>query len=215
MNSHHGTPSSSSTFPEDPAAQAASQPSAQATAEQTGRKATRPWFKKKRLVLPIALIAVIATVLAVNSSSDTKTLTSPPKAQAVAADIGTTVRDGTFEFVVTGVERPGKTMAGKVGTTLTAQGEFVIVRVDVTNVSNKEQRLGCSCHFLLDDKGQKFATSPSILRTMDALKYVEWISPGQTVKNASMLFDVTPGTKAHNIELHDSLTSPGVTVKLS
>jgi hypothetical protein len=215
MNNHDETPSSSSRSPEVVAAQAAVQPGARATTEQAGCKAPRPWFRKKRLLLPIALVAVIATVLAVNSRSDTKTNTSPPKAQSVAADIGTKVRDGTFEFVVTGVERPGKAFTGKVGETLTAQGEFVIVRVDVTNVGNKEQRLGCSCHFLYNDKGQKFATSPSILRTKDALKYVEWISPGQTVKDASMLFDVTPGFTAANIELHDSLSSTGVMVKLS
>jgi len=133
----------------------------------------------------------------------------------VAPDIGTKVRDGTFEFVVTGVERPGKTIVGKVGATLTAQGEFVIVRVDVTNVGSKEQRLGCSCQFLFNDKGQQFAPSPAVLSTKDALKYVQWISPGQTVKDTSMLFDVAPGTKAANIELHDSPTSQGVMVKLA
>jgi hypothetical protein len=189
MNSHHGTPSSSSTFPEDAEARAGARQSPPATTEQAARKATRPWFKKK--------------------------LTSPPTAQAVAADIGTKVRDGTFEFVVTGVERPGKTLAGKVGSTLTAQGEFVIVRVDVTNISSKEQRLGCSCQFLFSDKGRQFTPSPAVLSTKDALKYVQWINPGATVKDASMLFDVTPGTKAANIELHDSPSSRGVMVKLS
>jgi hypothetical protein len=215
MTNHQSTPSSWSTSPEDAAAQAAVQPGTQATAEKARRKANRPWFKKKRFILPLTLIAVVVIILAVNSRSGTRTVTSPPTAKAVAADIGTKVRDGTFEFVVTGVEHPGKTFMGKYGEMLTAQGEFVIVRVDVTNISNKEQRLGCSCHFLFNDKGQKFATSPSILRTKDALKYVEWINPGDTVKNASVLFDVAPGTKVLNIELHDSLSSQGVKVKLS
>jgi len=77
------------------------------------------------------------------------------------------------------------------------------------------QRLGCSCQFLFNDKGQQFVTSPAILSTKDALKYVEWINPGKTVKNASVLFDVPPGTKVLNIELHDSPSSHGVRVKLS
>jgi len=166
-------------------------------------------------MLPLTLIAVIATVLAVNSRSSTTTPVSPPKAQSVGADIGTKVRDGTFEFVVTGVERPGKTLTGKVGSTLTAKGEFVIVRVDVTNLSKNAQRLGCSCQFLFSDKGQQFAPSPSILSTKDALKYVQWINPGDTVKNALVLFDVAPGTKVLHVVLHDSPSSQGATVKLT
>jgi hypothetical protein len=215
MNNHHRNPSSASTFPEDAGAHAAVQPGTQATTAQAGAKATRPWFKKKRLLLPLALTAMIATTLAVSSRIDVKTPASPPKAQAEVAVIGTMVRDGTFAFVVTGVERPGKTLAGKVGSTLTARGEFVIVRVDVTNISDAVQRLGCSCQYLFNDKGQQIAPSPAILSTKDALKYVQWINPGDTVKNASVLFDVTPGTKVVNVELHDSPSSQGVRVKLS
>jgi hypothetical protein len=215
MRNHDNTPSSMSTFPEEAAAQTAAQPSAQATAEKAPRKATRPWFRKKRLTLPLALIAVLGIGLAVNGGRDTGTVTSPAKPGTVAADIGTKVRDGAFEFVVTGVERPGKTLEGKVGARLTAQGEFVIVRVDVTNVGSTVQRLGCACQFLFNDKGTRFAPSASILRTKDALKYVEWINPGATVKDASVLFDVSPGTKVDNIELHELPYSQGVTVKLS
>jgi hypothetical protein len=215
MSKQHSTTSSLSTFPEETAAQTAAQPSAQATAEKAPGKATRAWFKKKWLTLPLALVMVILAVLAVNARSDTGSVTSPPKAAALAPDIGTKVRDGAFDFVVTGVERPGKSLEGKVGEMLTARGEFVIVRVDVTNVGSKAQRLGCSCQFLFNDKGTKFATSPSILRTKDALKYVQWINPGQTVRDASVLFDVAPGTKVDNIELHELPYSQGVNVRLS
>jgi hypothetical protein len=215
VNTHHNAPSSWSTISEDAAAQAAAQHGAQTTAKKAGRKATRPWFSKMRLILLLALIVVIAISLAVNGGDDATRVTSPPKAESVAADIGTKVRDGSFEFVVTGVERPGKSLMGKVGERLTAQGEFVIVRVDVTNLGANDQRLGCECQFLSNDKGQKLAPSPLTLRTKDALKYVVWINPGETVKDASVLFDVAPGTKALNIELHDSPSSKGVTVKLS
>jgi len=215
MSDHHSTPSSWSTGPEDPTAQTAAQPGAPATTENASGKANRPWFRKKWLTLPLALIVVILAVLAVNGARDTGKVATPAKAAAVAPDIGTKVRDGSFEFVVTGVERPGKTFMGKVGETLTAQGEFVIVRVDVTNVGTKEQRLSCACQYLFNDKGTKFAPSPSILRTKDALKYVEWINPGATVKDVSMLFDISAGTKADEIELHQLPYSPGVNVKLS
>jgi len=216
MNNHHDNPSSASTPTEDAAGQAAVQTSAQASADEARRTTVRPWFKKKRFVLPLAVVLAILIILAVNSRSHTATVTSPPKAKAtVAAGIGTQVRDGTFEFVVTGVEYPGKTFMGKVGEKLTAKGEFVIVRVNVTNVGKQDQRLGCSCQILFNDKGQKIAPSPAILRTKDALKYVVYISPGDTVKGAAVLFDVAPGTKLLNIELHASPSSAGVKVKLT
>ena len=216
MTNDHDNPSSPSTSPGDAAAGAAVQSSAQASAGRARRKTVRPWFKKKRVILPLAVILAILIIVAVNSSRHTATVTSPPQAKAaVAAGIGTHVRDGTFEFVVTGVEHPGKTFTGKVGETLTAKGEFVIVRVDVTNVGNQDQRLGCSCQILFNEKGQEITPSPAILRTKDALKYVAFISPGDTVKGAAVLFDVAPGTKLLNIELHASPSSPGVKVKLS
>jgi len=215
MNIHHDTPSSTSTIPEVVAAQAAVQPGAQGTTEQAGRKTTRPWFKKKRIVLPIALLAVIATVLVVNSRNDPTTLSTPPQAQSVAPHIGSKVSDGTFEFVVTGVEHPGKTMTGKVGSTLTAKGEFVIVRVDVTNNGKAAKRLDSSCQFLVNGSGQQLAPSPAILSTKDALKFVQWLNPGDTVKNTLVLFDVAPGTEALNVDLHQSPSSAGVMVKLS
>ncbi|HEY5248926.1 MAG TPA: DUF4352 domain-containing protein [Dermatophilaceae bacterium] len=173
----------------------------------------------KRLTLPLSLLAVVAISLAVNEIRNPATVHGPAKAKAVAvavaADIGMKVRDGAFDFVVTGVEHPGKPFTGKVGKTLTAQGEFVIVRVDVTNVGTKAVRLSSSGQFLFNEKGQEFATSPAILSTKDALKYVRWINPGDTVNGASMLFDVAPGTKTRDIELHASQSSAGVKVKLS
>lgn len=215
MADHRDNPSHWSTPILDEASQSAAQPGAAATAESAPDRATRPWFKKKRFILPPALIVAIVILLAFNDRINTASVTSPPQAKAVAADIGSKVRDGGFDFVVTAVEHPGKTFEGKVGKKLTAKGEFVIVRVDVTNVGTTALRLGCSCQYLFNDKGQQFAPSPAILSTRDALKFVQWINPGATVKDAAVLFDVAPGTKALHIELHDSPSSPGVKVKLS
>lgn len=208
---------------------------AQANAEKAYRKATRPWFRKKRfLILPLALIGLIVTIQAANGggvaglfntaeSCSQPTVTSALKAKAVAVGVGravgvgvgTNVRDGNFEFVVTGVERPGKTYPGKLQTTLTARGEFVIVRVNVTNIGKQEQGLDSQSQFLFNDKGQTIEPSSAILYTKDALKFVQLIEPNNTVKGAPVVFDVAPGTKIVNIELHDSPCSQGVKVKLS
>ena len=97
------------------------------------RRPAGPWFTRRRILLPLALLAMVVVVAAVNGVGQTRTAPKAPQAAVLVADIGSKVQDGTFEFVVTGVEHPGKTMTGKVGSTLTAKGEFVIVRVDVTN----------------------------------------------------------------------------------
>ena len=192
---------------------------------QANRKATRPWFTKKRFILPLPPIVMmviiqfadgggVAGTSSTANSNSQRADTSAPQDQEVAADIGTKVRDGKFEFVVTGIERPGKAYPGKLQTTLTARGEFVIVRVDVTNIGNEAQAFGCQCQYLLNDKGQVFEPSSAILKAKDALKFVQLIDPGNTVRGALVVFDVAPGTKIVNIELHDSPVSKGVLVKL-
>lgn len=212
------SPTPELTFPKDA--------KAQANGEPTRRETTRPWFKKKRFLMLLTLILLMVAFWAAVGGGDTGTshsarsgtqpsVTSAAKAPAVAVGIGTHARDGKFDFVVTGVERPGKTLAGKVGRTLTAQGEFVIVRVSVTNIGKEAQAPNCACQFLSNDKGQHFRPSSAILSTKEALKFVQLIEPAETVNGVLVLFDVAPGSKVVDIELHDSPLSKGVNVKLS
>jgi len=192
------------------------QPAVNAAAEIIRWKPDRPWFTKVRIMLPLAVIVMIVIVQAVTAWNPLRPMVAgAPNATAAAAGIGTKVRDAPFEFVVTGVERPGKTFPGKNHTTLTASGEFVVVWVDVTNLGDEARRLDCQCQYLLNDKGQAFEPSSAILYTKDALKFVRLINPGTTVKGAPVVFDVPPRTKIVSIELHQSSTSKGVQVKLS
>ena len=199
---------------------------AQADSEKAYRNAVRPLLKRKRVIMPLSLMLLTVVIAAVNLSGNMRTASSTTassqaevadaiQARAEVAGIGTKVRDGKFEFVVTAVERPGKTLVGKLDEVLTARGEFVVVRVNVTNVGNKAQSPDCSCQLLHNEDGREFEPSPAILSTTGALKFVRQIAPGATVKDVVVLFDVAPGTKAVNIELHDSPFSQGVQVKLS
>jgi hypothetical protein len=193
--------------------------------ERAHRKAGRDWFKTKRFVLPATLILLMGTVLAATMARNTWTLTaktsphpaatSAPSVKAVPARIGTKSRDGKLQFAVTGVERPGTTLPGKMNTTLTAQGEFVVVRVNVTNFGTTSQPPGCLCQVLVDDKGQEFKPSQATMSTTEALKLVRRLDPGSTVEGVLVLFDVAHGTKVANIELHASPSTPGVNVLLS
>jgi len=197
----------------------------QADSNKAYRNAVRPWFKRKRFILPLSLMLLTVVIATVNLSGNMRTassttassqaeVASAPQVEAPAASIGTKVRDGKFEFVVTAVERPGKTLVGKLDEVLTAHGEFVIVRVNVTNVGNEARSPDCSCQLLFNDKGREFEPSPAILSTKGALKFVRQINPGDTVKDVLVLFDVAPGTKVVDVELHDSPFSAGAKVKL-
>jgi hypothetical protein len=212
---------------------------AQAKAAKAYAKATRPWFKKKRIILPLALLVVMgltkamsgggdtATTPEVKSASQPKAADAPkvaapkaaaPKAAApkAAPTIGTKVRDGKFEFVVTKVESPVKSFKTEFGTTEEAQGEFVIIRVNISNIGDEAQTLMSTGQVLFNDKGQKFEPSSSLLSLKGADKFfLENINPGNSVKGAPLLFDVASGTKIASIELHDSIFSQGVKVALS
>jgi hypothetical protein len=196
---------------------------AQAKTDTAQGRSINAWYKKKRFMVPSALTVLLVIILAASGGLGSDILniaksdpqpTATRAATPVAPGIGTTAVDGDFSFVVTGVDRPGKTMPGKNHTTLTAKGEFIIVRVNVTNTGAAAADLDCQCQVLFNDKGTKYPTSPAILSTKDALKFVELIEPGITVKGAVMLFDVAPGTKLGSIELHHSRLTQGVMVPL-
>lgn len=198
---------------------------AQVKAAKAYAKASRPWFKKKRFILLIAIVLIVAISMAMGggdeagTSGDTKSSQSKvedaPKPAAVAAGIGTKVLDGKFEFTVTKVERVGKSFNGQFGTKETAQGEFIIVRVDVKNVGNEAQMLDSSSQKLINAAGQKLDPSSAIMSIKDADKFfLTNINPGNSVKGAPVLFDVAAGTKLASIELHDSPFSDGVKVAI-
>lgn len=137
------------------------------------------------------------------------------EAAAAAAVIGTPVRDGKFEFVVTGVERVG-TIIGEGFTEETAQGEYIIVRVNITNIGDEPQMLSTTGQVLYNDKAQKYEPSSDALFSLEGASdfYLEDINPGNSIVGAPLLFDVPPGTVLDKIELHDSMFSGGVDVSL-
>lgn len=128
--------------------------------------------------------------------------------------IGTPARDGQFEFTVTRVER-GLTSIGEDFLVEEAQGEFVIVYVNVTNIGDEGQTLSSSGQALYDLEGRKFEPSSAYFSLPDADKFfLQSINPGNTVTDAPLLFDVPPGVELDKIELHDSIFSDGVEVSL-
>jgi hypothetical protein len=146
---------------------------------------------------------------------------APANAAPVAsqvAKIGTPVRDGKFQFTVTSVSH-----AKSVGDTAdsfgdTAQGEYTILHVTVTNIGSQPQTLDDSSQYVYDASGRKYDASTSADIDLNSASgsdrlFLNDINPGNTVRG-ELVFDMPAGLKAVKAELHDSAFSDGVVVNL-
>ena len=119
----------------------------------------------------------------------------------VAAPVGSSVRDGKFEFEVLGVDRS----ASKEGvfSSKAAKGEFFIVHLRVTNIGDDARSFFASNQHLIVN-GNKYDATTSITDE----NWMEDINPGLSIE-ANVTFDIPPGATPEAIEVHDSMFSGG------
>lgn len=216
-------------------------PQAQAKADKAYAdayaKASRPWFKKKRFIIPLAIIALFIIGGLMSGGDDAADLSSEPTSAASEttddsaeepeepeaeepeepADdtpgIGDAVRDGKFEFVVSGVE-DGGTKIGNDFLNETAQGRFHLIHITVTNIGDEAQSMFDSNQEVRDEQGRSFSpNSMAGVYLEDNDVWINEINPGNTVKG-TLVFDMPDGAMPAEIDLHDSAFSGGVTVSL-
>jgi hypothetical protein len=86
----------------------------------------------------------------------------------------------------------------------------------VRNIGDASRLFDASSQKLFDTTGRQYsAASEAILYLGDRAKsFLQQINPGNSV-DGIVVFDIPAGTKLDRIELHDSLFSGGVAVKLS
>ena len=133
---------------------------------------------------------------------------------AAAPQLGKTVRDGKFAFTVTAVKCGIAQVGTNVYLTKKAQGQFCQVSLKVENVGNEAQMMFASNQYLFDTNGRKFSADPEANIYDDTAKLMfENINPGNSIKGY-VYFDVPKGTKVSKLELHDSMFSGGITVRL-
>jgi hypothetical protein len=95
-----------------------------------------------------------------------------------------------------------------------AQGQFCAVRLAVSNIGDEPQSLFADNQYAFDGKGRKFSAN-SMASMADGSSQVLWeeINPGNAVKG-TVYFDLPKGAKPASLELHDSMFSGGVKVRL-
>ncbi|MYR06309.1 DUF4352 domain-containing protein [Gordonia sp. SID5947] len=153
---------------------------------------------------------------AANAAADVPTATAPQNDDDAAA-MNSPVRDGKFEFVVTGVERGLESVGSNPYLAQKAQGQFVIVAMTVKNIGDRPQGFSPSNQKLLDSQGRSFEsdTSAQIALDSDSTDVAVWdnINPGNAVQ-VRIVYDMPAGAAPATVELHDSMFSGGEKVSL-
>jgi hypothetical protein len=125
--------------------------------------------------------------------------------------MGEEVRDGDFSIIVTGVRRvdtvssPEHPDVEKV-----AQGEFVLVQLNVTNVGAEPQTYAVSFN-TLSDGSTRYQSDDEAWLYLGNLPPT--LNPGDSVDTV-VVFDVPRDTEVRSIELHNGPNSGGVLVGL-
>ncbi|MEV0684572.1 DUF4352 domain-containing protein [Nocardia sp. NPDC050378] len=177
-----------------------------------------PQPPKKRKVWPWVLGGFLLAVLALFGGcvaligGAANEVAKSEQARSVAAPAGTEVRDGKFAFTVTQVDPPVRTVGDNPYLQKTAQGEFVLVHIEVTNVGDVAQQYFGANQKLIDAQGREFANDTSAeINVNDEL--VTEINPGNKISMV-LVFDVPTGTDPAAVEFHDSAFSNGARVAL-
>ncbi|GMA32625.1 DUF4352 domain-containing protein [Litorihabitans aurantiacus] len=206
-------------------------------APQEPRK--RSWFARHKILTGLGALVVLGVVGGIagsggdddgggtTPSADTPATASADGEEAAPSDatepaepdapevagIGTAVRDGKFEFTVTGVESGVPSIGNDVlGTT--AQGQFVLVSVGVANIGDEAQSFLGDNATLVDDQGREHsADSTAAIYLENSESLYTQINPGNAVDTV-VVFDIPAVAVPTAVELHDSMFSGGVTVSL-
>ncbi len=170
---------------------------------RSGRGSGGAGGRRKRMLIPLGLLAVV--VLLVNRSDST----APP---ASGSQLGTPVRDGHLEFVVSSV-RCGVPQVGSGLVKRTADGQYCLADVRATNVKHDARTLYEPFQKLVDSAGHKHGADLTMRVVFRDQTIWDKIQPGQRVRG-TMVFDIPKNGSATALELHDGIASGGVTVRI-
>jgi hypothetical protein len=168
----------------------------------------------------LAVIVIIVIIVAVAAGTHSGSGNSAAPGATTAGRMGSKVRDGKFQFVVTSVTHVKSVGDTAAGLGDTAQGEYTVLHVIVTNVGNQAQTLDDSAQYVYDSKGRQFSADTSADIDGNGGNggnggvFLTQINPGDTVQG-KIYFDMPENDTAVSAELHDSAFSDGVSVSLT
>jgi hypothetical protein len=135
--------------------------------------------------------------------------------ESETAGLGDAVRDGQFEFTVSGVTC-GHESIGEQWWKHDAQGEFCIVELAVRNIGTDARRFADGSQKAKGPEGNTYAadTGAGVVANGNGDAVWNVVNPGNAI-DAKIVFDVPAGATLASLELHDSPFSGGVTVAVA
>jgi len=179
---------------------------------------------RKRRVWPWILLAVILLMFggcgaiiisashSVSNAVHAGDASTTPMSSGHTAPVGTAVRDGKFQFQVTAVDPPQPSVGTNEFLRKTAQGEFVLIHVMITNIGTAAQDYAETGQKLIDVAGRQYSADTGADMNVNQ-DLVPTINPGNHLAVA-LAFDVPQGTDVAAMEFHDSVFSGGASVAL-
>jgi len=184
-----------------------------------GRRPGRGGRRVARALGVVAVAAVLAGAFLVfvsrglGEGPDGPGAAAPGAAAPRTPGVGDAVRDGKFEFTVTGTRTAHRLGNDWINTT--AGGTFFLVSVTVRNISDEGKTFVSIAQKLHDAEGRDYtADARATLYLWQVGNLVDRIDPGGSV-HATVVFDIPADARPARIELHDSLLSGGVDVRLA
>ena len=137
-----------------------------------------------------------------------------PAATSRPPGMGSRVRDGKFEFVVSKVDC-SRTSFGIEHLKRTAKGHYCVVSLSVRNIADKPKYFLGFAQKAQDANGTSYRYDEiaGVYANRNTHTFLEKVDPGERV-TGRLVFDVPAGVELATLELHDSPLSGGVTVTL-
>jgi len=150
---------------------------------------------------------------AFNAADEAVNGDSPVVEPEKVEELSTTGRDGMFEFTVESMEC-GIPEIGDQYWSETAQGEFCVATIRVTNVGDEPRMLVADSQKAYDAEGRQFDADDSVAGIIENQEaWYNDLNPGNSVVT-EIAFDVPEGTQLTQLKLHDDFFSGGVIVKV-
>ncbi|MEX2553898.1 MAG: DUF4352 domain-containing protein [Actinomycetota bacterium] len=197
---------------------------ADAKADKARAKALRPWYKKKRFMIPLVLVVLfgigslagggVDSPSGDDADSSARGGVNQDSDRDNTAGLNQPVRDGKFEFTVKGIEC-GQTSVGSQFLKKEAQGQYCVLSLNIKNIGTEAQTMFGDNQKLIDSQGREFSSDSAAAIYSDQSKvWLEQINPGNAV-DGQMYFDVPKDAQPVKVKLHDSAFSGGVVVNLA
>ena len=192
---------------------------AEAKAAIARAKSLRPWFKKKRFIIPGIIIVVIAISAAAGGGENTSTTATVAQGAggnnnavtttsgASTAGFGTIVKDGAFSFRATQLVCNIHNVGGSYGATAT--GQYCRITLWIYNHTNSGQMFDPNNQVAVDSRNRQYTGDTTADIYSGHSMSLTTINPGLSI-TGFVYFDMPHGDKPSYFIFHDSAYSGGV-----